>query len=96
MTHFTVQPRLTQYCKAIILQSKIVNATRKGEKGGKEVLGCNIQHDEYNEHCCTLYMKVIRRVNPKYPHDKEKYFFCFLNFVPMWDDGSSLVSRIIL
>ena len=21
--------------------------------------GCNIQHDEYNEHCCIVYMKVV-------------------------------------
>ena len=43
--------------------------------------GCKVQHDKYNQHCCMLYMEVVMRVNPKSSHDKEKVFFCFLNFV---------------
>ena len=27
------------------------------------------------------YVKVVKRVNPKSSHHKEKYFFCFFNFV---------------
>ena len=47
---------------------------------------CNVQHDKYNEHCCVLCMKV-KRVNPKSYHHKEKFFFYFFNFIPIWDDG---------
>ena len=39
--------------------------------------GCNVQHNRYNEHCCTLYMKVVERVNPKSSHHKEKNVFSF-------------------
>ena len=42
--------------------------------------GCNIQHDKYNEHCCVLYMKVVKRVNRKSSHHKE-IFKNFFNIV---------------
>ena len=36
-----------------------------------------------------LYMRVVKRVNPKSSHHKE-IFFNFFNFVSLWDDGYSL------
>ena len=42
---------------------------------------CNVQHDKHNQHCCMLYMKIIKRVNPNSSHHKEKNFFHFFNFV---------------
>ena len=37
--------------------------------------GCNVQHGKYNEHCYMLYMRGVRRVNPKSSHHKEKNIF---------------------
>ena len=37
-----------------------------------------------------LYMKVIKSLNPKRSHYKEKDFYYFFNFVTIWDDGQSL------
>ena len=34
--------------------------------------GCNVHHDEYNEQCCMLHMKVANTVNPKSSPHKEK------------------------
>ena len=28
--------------------------------------GCNVQHDKHNQHCCKLYMKVVKNVNPEF------------------------------
>ena len=37
-------------------------------------------------------MKVVKRVNPKSSHHKEKvYFFYFFNVVSIWDDRCSLI-----
>ena len=44
-----------------------------------------MQHDEHNEHCCMLYRKIVKRINPKSSHHKEKDLF-FLNFVSIQDD----------
>ena len=33
---------------------------------------------DMNDHCCMLYMKVVKTVNPKSCHHKEKYFVLFL------------------
>ena len=30
---------------------------------------------------CMLYMKIVKKVNPKNYDYKEKYFFCFFNFI---------------
>ena len=38
-----------------------------------------------------LYMKVVNKVNPKSAHRKKnKIFYYFFNFIPIWDDGWSL------
>ena len=38
-----------------------------------------------------LYMKIVKKVNPKSSRHKEKeYFFYFFNFVSIWDDRCSL------
>ena len=34
----------------------------------------DVQHDKYNQHRCMLYMKVVKRVNPK-SSDHKKVFF---------------------
>ena len=52
--------------------------------------GCNVQHSKYNQHCCMLYMKVVKRVNPKSSHHKENFFFYFFNFMSIGNDGCSL------
>ena len=36
--------------------------------------GCDVQQDKHNEHCCILYMKVAKTVNPKSSHHKGKHF----------------------
>ena len=35
--------------------------------------GCDIEHDEYSQHCCMLHKKAVK-VNPKSSHHKEKIF----------------------
>ena len=40
-----------------------------------------MQPDKDNEHCCVLYMKVVKRGNPKSSHHKESNFFYFFNVV---------------
>ena len=42
-------------------------------------LGYNIQHDDHSYHCCIIYMKVVKRINRKNSHHKEKLFL-FLAF----------------
>ena len=38
-----------------------------------------------------LYMNIIKRVNPKNSHHKEKYFFpIYKKFVSIWNDGYAL------
>ena len=39
--------------------------------------GCKVQRDQYNEHSCMLYLKVVKRVNPKGSHHKESTFLLF-------------------
>ena len=41
-------------------------------------LGCSVQRDEYNSHCCMLYMKAVRRADPKTYYHKEKTY-CFIS-----------------
>lgn len=28
-------------------------------------MGCNVQQDNYIKNCCTLYLKVVKTVDPK-------------------------------
>ena len=44
----------------------------------------NVQPDKYNEHCCMLHMKVVKRVNPKHYHNNKNFFL--LHFVCIWDE----------
>lgn len=37
---------------------------------------CKVQHDKYNQHCCTLYMKA-ERLNPKHFLSQGKNMFYF-------------------
>ena len=44
-----------------------------------------IQHDEYNKHCCMLYVKIFKRVNLALYNSIGKIFFVF----SFDDDGYS-------
>ena len=35
--------------------------------------GGNVKHDKYNQHCYMLYMKAVKRLNPKSSHHKKKF-----------------------
>ena len=35
-------------------------------------MGCNVQQDNYIKNCCTLYLKVVKTVDPKSSHHKER------------------------
>ena len=37
--------------------------------------GCNVHHDEYNEQCCMLHMKVAKRENSKFSSQEKKFKF---------------------
>ena len=39
--------------------------------------GCNVQHDGYSYHCCMIHRKVVKTVNPKNSHYKEKNLMSF-------------------
>ena len=43
------------------------------------------EDDDYGWHCCVVYLKVAKRVDPKSSHHKEKNIFFF--FVAIWGDG---------
>lgn len=42
----------------------------------------NVQYDKYNEYCYILYMKAIKKVNPKSSHYNKNNFFYFFNLIP--------------
>ena len=43
--------------------------------------GCDV-HVDYRKHCCTAYLKVVKRLNPKSSHHKEKkHFFSLSLFI---------------
>ena len=48
----------------------------------------NVQHNKYNQHCCMLYVKVVKRVNPK-SSDHKKFFLNSFNFISIGDNGYS-------
>lgn len=33
--------------------------------------GCHLQPDDYSQYCCVIYLKVVKRVDPKGLHHKE-------------------------
>ena len=45
-----------------------------------EYEGYNMQYDKYSEHCCMLYMKLVR-VNPDFSPQGETTIFLFFYFV---------------
>lgn len=47
----------------------------------KKYKRCKLPHEKYDEHFCVLYMKVVKRVNPKSLQPKEKNCFYFFFFV---------------
>lgn len=57
---------------------KVVTGTHS-QLYDKAVLGYNVQHDDHNSHCYTVYLKVAERVNPKSPHHKENTFVSFFS-----------------
>ena len=47
---------------------------------------CTVQHDKYNQYVWMLYMKAVKRVNPK-AHHKKRIFKNFFSFVSLWAEG---------
>ena len=44
---------------------------------------CNGHHDDYIQHCCLIHRKLVKKVDPKSSHHKEKicsYFFLLFLF----------------
>ena len=59
---------------------KVVKGTNFSDKINK-YQEYNVKHDDYSLHCCGVDLKVVKRVNSKSSHYKEKNIFFFLSYI---------------